>query len=107
MTKIYLPTEYVNKSCKVVYDGYIRVYDNTNYNSWNDVYYKYDYYVRQGSSNYSQTNVVCVNINVYTDDVFYRYDFSSILIMLFIMLIICLYFPYKVVSRILGKWGSF
>lgn len=106
MAKIYLPTEYVNKDCKVINNDYIRVYTNNDYTSWVDIYPHNDYALKQGSSNYGSNTVLCDTLNTYTDDVYYRVDFPYILIMLFIMLIICLYFPYRIISRILGKWGK-
>ena len=30
MAKVYIPTEYLNYNCKVVYNDYIRVYTNNN-----------------------------------------------------------------------------
>lgn len=105
MAKVYLPTELYDANCKVVYNDYIRVYNNNNYTSWTDVYFKSDYLLKSGSSNYSQSPV-CDNINTYTDNYYYRYDFDRILIMFIIMTIFCIYFPYKLISRILGKWGK-
>lgn len=48
-------------------------------------------------------DVSCENINV-SNDVFYRKDLDSILICFFILVIICLYFPYRIIVRCLGKW---
>lgn len=104
MAKIYLPSNLFNKDCKVVYNDYIRVFDSSSYTSWTDVYFKSDYMLKKGSSNYGQTNVVCDNLNTYTDNVYYRYDMPNILIMFFIIIIICFWFPYRIFSRAFGRW---
>lgn len=104
MAKIYLPTEYVNKSCKVVNNDYIRVYDNNSYTSWNDIYFKNDYMLKSGSSQYGQGNVVCDNLNTYTDNIFYRYDIESCLVIFLILAIVCIYFPYRIFERAFGRW---
>lgn len=103
MAKIYLPSNLVNKDCKVVFNDYIRVYDNNTYNSWVDVYFKSDYYLKRGQTTYP-INVSCDNINSYTDNLFYRYDMPSILIMFFIITLVCFYFPFRVFSRAFGRW---
>jgi len=104
MSKIYLPTDYVNNSCKVVNNDYIRVYTNSTYTNWVDVYFKSDYMLKSGSTNYSQNNVVCDSLNTYTDNIYYRYDFCNIIIIFFILLLFCFYFPYKIIGRMFGRW---
>lgn len=104
MAKIYLPTEYVNKSCKVVNNDYIRVFDNNNYTSWVDVYFKSGYYLKAGSSQYGQGNVTCDSLNTFSDNILYRYDLSSSLIIFFIIAIVCFWFPYNIFSRAFGRW---
>lgn len=103
MAKIYLPSDLVNKDCKVVNNDYIRVYDNNSYNSWIDVYFKSDYYLKRGQTSYPST-ITCDNINSYTSNIFYRYDMPSILIMFFIIAMVCFYFPFRVFSRAFGRW---
>ncbi len=58
----------------------------------------------QTFGNYTTYLPVCLSADVLTDSVYYRNDFDSILIIFFILLIICFYFPFKIVSRVLGKW---
>ena len=103
MAKIYLPSEYVNSSCKVVYNDYIRVFDNDSRTSWTDIFYKSDYYLKRGQSSYTST-VICDNVNTFTDNVFYRYDFDKSLVMFFIFAIVLIYFPFKIFSRAFGRW---
>lgn len=90
MSKIYLPTDYLNKPCYVVNSDYIRVYNSTNSNNNTvyDIYFKNDYMIKQGTANYS-SNTICDHINTYTDEVYYRYDFHNIL---FIFLSLCIIF---------------
>lgn len=104
MAKIYLPSYLVNKDCKVVNNDYIRVFNNSQYNIWYDVYFKSGYLIKQGSSQYGQTNVLCDSINEYTDNIMYRYDLSDSLIIFFIISLVCLYFPFKIFSRAFGRW---
>lgn len=108
MAKVYLPTEYLNKPCYVVNNDYIRVYESTNDrdNIVYDVYFKNNYLIRQGSSNFSYSTQ-CDNINSYTDSIYYRYDFDKIVVIFFIILILCFYFPYRIISRIFGRWLKF
>lgn len=106
MSKIYLPTEYINMPCYQINNGYIRAFKTTNNNSYNvvyDIYVNQNYQVKQTSANFS-SSTVCDSLNVYTDSVYYRNDFDKILVIFFILLIICFYFPYRIISRIFGRW---
>lgn len=103
MAKIYIPTQYLNYSCKVVNNDYIRVYTNNNNTTWTDIYFKSDYYLKNGQSTYSN-NVTCDSLNTYTDNFFYRYDFDKSILIFFIIAIVCFWFPYKVFSRAFGRW---
>lgn len=103
MAKIYIPTDYLNYSCKVVNNDYIRVYTNNNYTAWTDIYFKSDYYLKNGQSTYVN-NVTCDNLNTFTDNFYYRYDFDKSLLMFFIFSIVLLYFPFKIFSRAFGRW---
>lgn len=97
MTKIYVPTEYLNKPCYTINNGYIRVYDTINGNSNRiyDIYINQDYMIKEATANYS-SNTQCVNPNLITDDIFYRTDFDSILIIFFILCFFIIYIPFKI-----------
>ena len=107
---IYVP-EYNQGNCIYIYSSdIIRVYDsqpqhNTTIN-YKDYYIKSSYIYNEGSTTFGQysTLPVCINSNRITTSVYYRNDFSQILIMLFILLILCFYFPYRVISRMFGRW---
>lgn len=96
MAKIYLPTEYVNLPCKVVNNGYIRVYENDNYNSYFDIYINQDYMVKPGTSNYSQS-VACDSVNEYTDAIYYRTDIDKIMLVFILMVGFCYFFIHKLI----------
>lgn len=44
------------------------------------------------------------NYTDFTSDVFYRFDLDSILVIFFILLIVLFYFPYRVITRMFGRW---
>lgn len=103
MAKIYIPSDYLDYNCKVVYNDYIRVYTNTNNTSWTDIYFKSDYYLKSGQSTYPN-NVSCDSINTYTDNIYYRYDFDKSVVMFFIFAIVLIYFPFRIFCRAFGRW---
>lgn len=39
-----------------------------------------------------------------TNNVYYRKDIDSILVIFIILLIICFYFPYRIIARLFGRW---
>ena len=73
MSKIYVPSDYVNH-CNVFNDNYIRSYSNSSHTEWVDIYYKDNYALKSGSTNMSNPNVVCDTLNTYTDNIYHRYD---------------------------------
>lgn len=101
--KIYVPQNYVN-NCNVFNDNYIRSYTNSSHTEWVDIYYKDNYALKSGSTNMSNPSVICDTLNIYTDNVYYRYDFDKILVMFMILLIFCFYFPFRIISRMFGRW---
>lgn len=91
MSKIYVPSEYLNKPCYVINNDYIRVYNTVNTTGNNviyDIYINNDYMIKQGTASYS-ANTQCDRLNTYTDDVFYRVDIADILIITFLFIIMC------------------
>ena len=105
MSKLYVPNDVSldNVSCIFLENNdsiIIRYSDNT--------YYKVTYNNLLSDYNVSQTyfdnfDVSCSNIEL-THDYFYRKDIDSIIILFFILSIICLYFPYRIFSRLFGRW---
>ena len=102
MSKIYLPTEYVNSSCKVINNGYIRVYTNNDLTEYVDVFVNQDYMIRESYNNYGY-NGQCDTINTYTDDFYYRTDFPDILIMFSCFVFFCFYIPFTIIRRLYKK----
>lgn len=111
MSKVYLPIEVNSNQCAVmVSDGHIRIYDNQYSGSGSygqDIHY-YDFYIRDNYIETEGTNRVYNSLNCmsneFTTDIYYRNDFDKILIIFFIILIVGLWFPYKIISRLFGRW---
>lgn len=110
MSYVYIP-EFSNGNCAYIYNSdIIRVYNSEpTHNStiaYKDYYIKSSYIYNEGSttfSNYSSLPV-CINSNRITTNVMYRNDIDSILVCFIIILIICFYFPYRIISRLFGRW---
>lgn len=107
---IYVP-EYNNGNCAYIYNSdIIRVYNSTpSHNttiSYKDYYIKSNYIYNNGTTTFSNYSTLptCINSNRITTDVWYRNDIDSILVIFFILLIICFYFPYRIISRMFGRW---
>lgn len=112
MAKIYLPIEVNSNQCPVmVSDGHIRIYDRIpNGTNQNNVHY-YDFYLRDnyvqndGYVDYSYyTNYNCMNTNQFTTDKWYRTDIWQSLLCFVIIGGIGIYLPYKIISRLFGRW---
>ena len=102
MSKIYLPSEYVNSSCKVINNGYIRVYTNSSLTNYVDIYINQDYMIREGYNSYGYSGQ-CDTINTYTDNFYYRTDFPDILLMFTIFVLFCMYLPFRIIRRFYKK----
>ena len=102
MSKIYLPTEYVNSPCKVINNGYIRAYTNSSLTEYVDIYVNQDYMLRQGTNNYGY-NGQCDSLNEYTDNFYYRTDFPDILFMFLVFVLFCFYIPFNIIRRLYKK----
>ena len=107
MSRVYLPT-FTSNSCIVTLDkDTIRVYDSLpqfdSYENYTDYYINSHYLSKTGQE--FITNVpVCEDLSNYTSDYYYRFDFPLICLTTFIFLIVCVYFPFRVVSRMFGRW---
>lgn len=106
MSKIYLPTEYLNKPCYVVNNDYIRVYNTINQHYSNtvyDIYINQDYMVKRGIASYS-SNTVCDDLNEYTDNFYYRTDIDKVLTIFLILAIVVVWCPLKIVRRFFKRF---
>ena len=108
---IYVPSDTTYDSCYVVQgDGVIRGYDtypayNTSYN-YRDYYIKSNYIYRDGFgqwNNYS-TLPICIDSDLITNSYYYRNDFDSICIIFLVFALFIIYIPYKIWSRLFGRW---
>ena len=108
---IYMPYDTTYNACYVVQsEGVIRGYDtqpayNTSY-SYRDYYINSNYIYRDGSgqwSNYSSLPV-CLSSDIISNDFYYRNDFDSILFIFLVLSIFIVYLPYKIFSRLFGRW---
>lgn len=108
--KIYMPQDNVYNKCYVVQsEGVIRGYDkipsvNTSYN-YRDYYIKSDYIFREGNGNWGQyaTLPICLDSDIITNEHYYRLDFTSVLINLFIISLFCFYLPFRIFRALLGR----
>lgn len=112
MGKIYLPIEVNSNQCPVVVsDGHIRVYDSIpngtiqNNVSYTDFYIRENYLSTNGSVNWNQYSTQnCVDRTQFTTDFWYRPDIWQSLICFVIIGYVGIYLPYKIISRLFGRW---
>lgn len=93
----------------------IRAYQTKPYHPGNNqqinINYR-DYYITsnylytdgtQSFGNYS-TIPICLDSDIITNDFYYRNDFDSILFIFVVLCIFIIYIPYKIFSRLFGRW---
>ena len=107
---MYVPS-YSNNNCVVLQNSStIRVYDHVPTQnstvSYIDYYINSSYLSNIGSQTFNNYSTIpsCLSSSDITTSVYYRLDFDKILVITFILLIICLYFPYRIISRMFGRW---
>ena len=108
---IYVPNDSIYNKCYVIQnEDVIRGYDrvpsyNTSY-SYRDYYIHSDYIYRDGVGQWNQysTLPICLSSDDLTSSYYYRVDFSNILIIFLIFSIFIIYLPYKIFSRLFGRW---
>lgn len=106
---IFLPS--TNYACYVTRDSgnTIRAYETmprqNTIVSYTDYYVNSHYLYSNGTQTFGTNTILptCMGAT-FTDSVYYRNDFDSILLMIFLLLIICFYFPFKIISRMFGRW---
>ena len=107
----YLPTQYINNNYKYRLNGdyYTIITDQNCYTQYSttycdcyNIYPKLDYIVSESTScNYNVTNYT--TSSSFTDNFYYRVDFSNILVMFLIMSIFIIFIPIKIFSKIFRK----
>lgn len=107
--KIFLPD--TNYACYVTTNNgnTIRAYETmprqNGTSNYTDYYVNSHYLYTNGSQTFSNyTSLPTCMGEIFTTNVFYRNDLDSILIIFFIILLVCFYFPYRVISRLFGRW---
>ncbi len=113
MTNLYLPVDDVSHfQCYVVADkDTIRAYyqkpnSEGSYN-YVDFYINSHYLEKTGTQvfNHYSTYPSCIDSSIITNDYHYRFDYISILFLVFSILFVCVYIPYKfVLKNLFGKW---
>lgn len=106
--KVYLPS--TSYQCYVLQsEGVIRAYETqprvNGSSDYTDYYINSHYLYKNGTQTWTQyaTLPTCMGAT-FTTNVFYRNDMPDILIMFFIILLVCFYFPYRIISRAFGRW---
>ena len=108
---IYVPSDSTYNKCYVVQsEGVIRGYDrvptyNTNVN-YRDYFIQSDYIFRDGVANFGSYSTLptCLSNDIISNSYLYRTDLDKILVCFLILVIFCIYFPYKIISRSFGRW---
>lgn len=105
---VYLPD--TNYACFVMQDSNtIRAYNTmptqNGSSNYTDYYINSHYLFKNGTQQWNQYSTLptCMGAT-FTTNVFYRNDIDGIIITFFILLIICFYFPYRLISRLFGRW---
>lgn len=104
MATIYVPTEYVD-NCNEINDGFIRSYTSNDRSQWVDIYPDMNYALKQGSGQISL--VTCDTLNTYTDDIYYRFDLTDILITFSLLGIIMFGCPIILLTRLFKRFSLF
>lgn len=106
--KIFLPS--TNYACYYMpNDHTIRAYESSprlnSSSNYTDYYINSHYLYTNGTQTWGNyaTLPTCMGAE-FTTNVFYRNDFDQILVIFFIILLVCFYFPYRVISRAFGRW---
>lgn len=67
-------------------------------------YYVNSHYMYKDGSEYIESVPDCMGFNTVSDDIYYRNDLSDILVIFIIMFFIMVVLPYKLISRLFGRW---
>lgn len=108
---IYLPIDdFSSYSCYYVYDkDTIRAYKTTPQNNsssdYDDYYINSHYLIKSGTQTFGQFSTLptCMNSTSLTNEIYYRNDMPSILLMFLIICIFAFYIPFNIVKRFFKK----
>lgn len=102
MAKIYIPTDYLNSPCKIINSNSIRAYTNSSLTNYVDIYVNQDYMLKEGYTNYGY-NGTCDTLNTYTDNYYYRVDFTNILLNVSILFFFIVIIPTRAFKKLFKK----
>ena len=107
---IYVPDLETYKCFVVRNDSTIRAYKNIPQNNmdieYRDYYYTSNYLYQDGVQSFGaySTLPICLDNSKLTNNVYYRNDFDSILVIFLIMCIFCFYLPLKIFVRLFRRF---
>ena len=112
MSTTYLPSKFINQNYRyTISSDTIVVHTNNNcYQNYNTTYC--DCYNVFPKLDYIETMAYSCNYNpstylsntTFKSDIWYRYDLSSILIIFLILFIFIFKYPFRIISRLFGRW---
>lgn len=77
---------------------------NNQYCDCYEVYIERNYLISMPYSCRTSTSNSQISYNDLNSFWYYREDIPLIIITVFVLLLVCFYFPYKLISRIFGRW---
>lgn len=107
--KIYVPDLEKYEKYVLLNENTIRAYATTPQKgvgvNYRDYYINSHYIYKDGVEMYTETteNVSFLDESILTNEIYYRNDFDSILIIFFIVSFVCIYIPIKIVMRMFKK----
>ena len=105
--KIFVPNSDSYSCIEVINHYTLRAYEDTpvvgSSVNFRDYFIDSNYLFKDGSE-VIEISPICISTDNLTSDVFYRSDFDKILLITFILLILLFWFPYKIISRLFGRW---
>lgn len=108
---IYVP-DLENYKCFVVQsEGVIRAYEEIPQNgistNYRDYYIESSYIYRDGYTNWGNYSTIptCLESSVLTNEVYYRNDFDSILVIFICLCLIFFYIPIKILFRLFRRFN--
>lgn len=107
---IYVPDLKTYKCFVVRNESTIRAYKNIPQNNmdidYRDYYYNSNYLYQDGVQSFGpySTLPICLDNSNLTNNVYYRNDFDSILVIFLIMCIFCFYLPLKIFVRLFRRF---
>lgn len=112
MHNIYLPVDNINNyQCYVIQNGdviraYVTTPRNNSSSNYTDFYINSHYIQTNGTQTWGNTSSLpsCINSSIITNEIVYSNDFLGGLFIFCILFFFIIYFPYRIMRRILGRW---